>query len=152
LWFGRRSVKNQLRDRVRELEDEVTELQKEIISLRKTQGSLDRIIHQMLEPAQDGECRKVRLHTVAEGQAYRLKVANDLHRLPEEFSVYRCRICPRHPATGDRYIHIANVTRRTRLEKQGDYQKVRRDNRKEGLVPMVTPADIARLREKFKGE
>lgn len=106
------------------------------------------------EPTQSGACQKVRLHTLEEAKAFRIKVANGLYRTPEEFRIYRCQICGRHPLTGDRFLHIANVERRTSLEKQEDKQRVGRKDKAAGLIPIeqrISPDDIARLRDRFGG-
>lgn len=108
------------------------------------------------EPAVD-TCAKTRLHTLDEATAFAVKTATGLGTDPDAFRVYHCKVCPRHPATGLRFLHIANRDPQLRGEAGRNAKRDRAlraagARRQAGNVTIdriASPADLARLRSRF---
>ncbi len=66
-----------------------------------------RLLEQAEEPAPGDGCKKVRLHSRFEAEAFLLKVALALRENPGEYHAYTCETCPRHPLIG-KFWHIAH--------------------------------------------
>lgn len=139
---------------VERLEVELIAARAEIVSLKKETAALnskaDKGRWLAFEPAQGDECTKTRLHTIDEAREFRIKIATHYNVSPTEYGIYRCRICPRHPATGNRFLHLGNIHKKTSLEKKLLAVDAKRARAGVRIQDSVSPADIAKLRERFK--
>jgi hypothetical protein len=130
--------RDELRLRAKAAEKQVSHIQREVIN----KFSLG-------EPGPSENCTKIRLHTQAEALMFAKHLADEIGTDPTVFGVYRCKTCPRHPATTDRFWHIGNIdqkSKETDFERRGRQQwMAKRDGRTIGQ--MVTPEVMTRLRK-----
>lgn len=123
-------------------EKEVRRIQREV---------LDSLI--LREPGPGAQCVKTRLHTEAEALVFARLVADRVKLSPEMFGVYKCKICPRHPATTERFWHIGNVDPRRKeiTVAQEGYRHALASSEGRMLGQRITPETMARLRRVQSG-
>lgn len=136
-------------EKQRELRRELGAARNEIHNLREKLGNALNV-----EPPASEACTKVRLRDRVEAEAFAARLAKDSGREPEDFRSYPCKLCPRQPVGGNRFLHIANVDPRERTERgtrearKAGWEKVNREKSRSGtaLGRRVGPDVAARLR------
>lgn len=120
--------------RAKTAEKELRRLQREMLGM-------------LTEPSSVDGCRKIRLHTEGEAFEFAKVLAADLNADSSVFNPYRCKTCPRHPATADRFWHVGHdprvAVKRGRLSAQISRERAHREGRM--LAQTVSPEVLARL-------
>lgn len=137
LWRQRDEARNQVEHERRRHRASATIWAIERRRLHAAEAAAYREAAKALEPARDGDCRKVRLRDRAEADVYARQVEANLGRATGELKSYPCKQCPRHPVSQSRFWHVANSDRRLRTGRP-DADRQRRDRardvRRSGLT------------------
>jgi hypothetical protein len=92
----------------RGLDDALAGKREQRVQIRALRRQLADLPALLVEPGPADGCTKTRLHTRDEAEAFRLRLAERTGGDPGRLNSYPCRICPRHPATGDRFWHVGH--------------------------------------------
>lgn len=116
-------------------------------SLRRIQREvLDSLA--LVEPPMVEGCVKVRMHTEAEAIAFAERLAADLGIDSSVLNAYRCKVCPRHPGTMDRFWHVGHRDPQVKPgHVSGEIHRRRAWREGRTIGQLVTPETAARLRE-----
>lgn len=104
-----------------------------IDGLRAHAAALDSAVARAYEPAV-AECVKTRLHTRDEARQFAELVTERTGRLMRE---YQCKLCPRHPATTNRFWHIGNADPQYRGARNEESYAAGRPPELEDVFPWV---------------
>lgn len=112
------------------------------------QVGLARVVDELLEPAASPICDKVRLRDRDEAAAFARRVEQQLGLLRGAMVQYRCKACPRHPLSLDRFWQITNSDPERRGYRNPNKPRPRRGP---GLITHVDPARLQALRNSLGG-
>lgn len=98
----------------------------------------------LIEPGRVEHCTKVRLRDEDQAWAFAARVETETGT---PMDVHKCRFCPRQPVGGEHFWHITHRD----PAKRGQHGKADPQTPAR-LLGHVSPADVARMRERARGE
>jgi hypothetical protein len=102
------------------------------------------IVGVLIEPGQRENCSKVRLRDEEEAWWFASRVQGETGI---EMAVHKCKFCPRQPVSLEPFWHITHADRALRGKGATGSQP-----KPGNLAQHLTPADVARMRAKARGE
>lgn len=144
--------KEELRKQAQEIHDHY---EKQVASLQELHRERNRLligyVEDLIEPTGMDNCVKVRCHTDEEGGLWARKFEADRNFPRGSFGIYRCKVCPRNPIYGDRYVHIATTDPELKMI-MTDVPTFTLVHPRQQLFARFSPGDLANLRKKVQGE
>lgn len=102
------------------------------------------VVDMLIEPGQRENCSKVRLRDEEEAWWFASRVEGETGIA---MGVHKCKFCPRQPVSLEPFWHITHADKALRGKgAQGSKPQVG------NLAQHVTPADVARMRDRARGE
>lgn len=102
------------------------------------------VVGMLIEPGWGEQCHKIRLRDEEEAWHFAVRVEAETG---VEMDVHKCRFCPRQPVSLEPFWHVTHMDK----AKRGQHGKADRPQPSQ-LLRHVSPADVARMRERTRGE
>jgi hypothetical protein len=127
-------------------EDRAVELEAETARALAVEASTRKILTDLIEPPQIGECVKVRLRSREEAEAFARRVEHESGAEDGTLQAVACKRCPRQPITTEKFWHIRHVRPSQRNLNGSQYARSRPRE-----LGRISPADIAKLKNRLDG-
>lgn len=102
------------------------------------------VVGMLIEPGWGEQCHKVRLRDEEEAWHFAARVQGETG---VEMDVHKCRFCPKQPVSLQAFWHVTHMDKAKRGQRgKADRQQPSR------LLEHVSPADVARMRDRARGE
>lgn len=127
-------------------EDRAAELEAETARAVAVEASTRKILTDLIEPPQIGECVKVRLRSREEASAFARRVERESGADEGALEAVQCKRCPRQPVSTEKFWHIRHARPSQRNQHGSQYARSRPRE-----LGRISPADVAKMRAKLGG-